>query len=52
MVKGSSVPARNGLKTLSTFQARFSACFLAGIEEPFTVHETTREASTSCRIRS
>ena len=32
MVKGSSVPARNGLKTLPTF--------LVGEEEPFTVHAT------------
>ena len=59
MVKGSPLPARNGLKVepsllkvpilcpeedqniLVETSAKFSARFLAGIEEPFTVSATT-----------
>ena len=32
--KGSSLPARNGVKILARFLAHF---YVAGIEEPFTV---------------
>ncbi len=49
MVKGSSIPARKrdehlrpeeDQNILAETLARFSARFLAGIEEPFTIHAT------------
>ena len=40
-VKGSSVPARNGLKTLPSGRRRPEhSIFLAGTEDPFTFHAT------------